>query len=613
MAKFRDLLVKFYRFMILVFGVFEISVIWAMSMFFTCFISSDENEITFFCKDKAPLNILIVIVFFAITFVLAKKSVITNFIGKLNDDAFFNQAKVIILWIITIMGILWVLITQYVPGSDQLDVMSSAYKYGVGDTAVVAAGGYLDRWPHNIGIATVERVISFFVGDFNVVFMQLLNVLGITLIYKKMVDTWEKLGGSRFSQICTLGCGIIFYPLIMYASFVYGNIWHVTLALISFDALVDYFDTKKSLCLAKCALAIGLSYVVKSSGILFFVALVIYAIVRGAIEKTKFYKVLLAIVIMCVSLGIFATVPKVVLAKSMKTELRESTGIWALIAMGLQEDGATAGWYNGYPLNVYYENNCDGPASEKAAKVELSNRLNYLFGDKHHAYEFFSKKIASTWIEPTYQSYWISQVRNHRVTFPKWLDSFMSAKGYTTAAKVFDIFQILIFTGTILWMILEDKRKFVDKAFLLLSFIGGFTFLLFWETKAQYTVTYFVLLFPYALTGFELLAGKCEAASAIKSANKPVLIYSALIIVFYLVGYKLDASHCLSNQNAAYDFYVSQWTESGFNESVYEINNIRAQMNAYNERIVDYIQRLEAEQKKNAEYERLLDENGIAH
>ena len=92
---------------------------------------------------------------------------------------------------------------------------------------MVQAGGYLDKWPHNIGITTVERVLAFFVGDFNITFMQLLNVIGIVLIYKKMVDTWDRLGGSRISQICTLVCGILFYPLIMYASFVYGNIWHV--------------------------------------------------------------------------------------------------------------------------------------------------------------------------------------------------------------------------------------------------------------------------------------------------------------------------------------------------------------------------------------------------
>ncbi|SFO21836.1 hypothetical protein SAMN04487831_11261 [Pseudobutyrivibrio sp. UC1225] len=590
-----NVLTRFYRVMLLIFGVGAISLIWTMSVFFNCFISSDDSEITFFCKDNAVVNLLVLLVFIGIMIILKKKSVIDGFIEKLNDDAFYSRLQVIMLRIIACIGLAWVLITQYVPGSDQLDVLSSAYKYGIRDVSVVQADGYLDRWPHNIGIATVERCLAIFVGDYNVVFMQLLNVVGITLIYKKIVETWDKFGGSRFSQVCTLACGIIFYPLIMYASFVYGNIWHVTLALIAFDAEVDYFETHKWTHILKCAVALGLSYMVKSSAVIFFVALVIFAIVKGAMDKTKVYKIFVVILAMFLSLGIFAVVPKMVLSKKMGIELRESTGIWGLIAMGLQEDGSTAGWYNGYPLFVYYANDCDGPASEKAAKEEAFNRIKFLFGDKHNAYEFFSRKIASTWIEPTYQSYWINQVRNHRVNFPKWLDAFMSVKGYVVAAKIFNFFQIIIFAGTILWLIFEDNKFFVLKSFLLLNFVGGFTFLLFWETKSQYTITYFIMLFPYAMNGFELLMDK--GVGVAKAANKPITIYAALIVILYMVGYVLDASNCIGMHNETYNNYVETFELPYTGESVRDINIIKAEK--------------ESHKDSSEYYYKMLQENGL--
>ena len=233
-------LIIFYRFMLILFGVAEVAVLWVMSVFFICFISSDTNEVTFFCKDNAFLNIFIIFIFIGILYFLYQKSVVDRFIRKLDDDICFEKTKSIMLRIIFIIALLWVVITQYVPGSDQLDVLSSAYKYGKHATDMVEAGGYLDKWPHNIGITTVERLLAIIVGDYNVVFMQLLNIPGIVLIYKAIVDTWAKVGGSRISQIITLGCGIAFYPMIMYASFVYGNIWSVTFALLAYETVIDY-------------------------------------------------------------------------------------------------------------------------------------------------------------------------------------------------------------------------------------------------------------------------------------------------------------------------------------------------------------------------------------
>ena len=591
-----DFIEKFYRIMLLLFGALEIALLWVMSVFFICYISSDTNEVTFFCKDNALLNIIVIVAFITLLFLLKKKDVISKFVDTLNDDKSFAKIKKYMLWMITIIGFLWVVITQYVSGSDQLDVLSSAYKYGIGATDMVEAGGYLDKWPHNIGITTIERLLAYLVGDFNIMFMQLLNVAGITLIYKKMAETWDKLGGSRFSQICTLASGIGFYPLIMYASFVYGNIWHVTLALIAFDAELDFFDKQEIKYIIKCAIALALSFLAKGSAIIFLVALVIYAIVRGITDKTKIYKVLILIVAMCLSVELFSIVPKTILSKTTGYEIRDD-GIWAFIAMGLQEDGTAPGWYNGYCLNVYYDNNRDTELAEQIAKEETFNRLNYLFSDKHNAYEFFSKKIASMWIEPTYQSYWVNQVRAHRVVFPAWLDAFMSAKGYTVAAKFFNFFQILVLTGMLLWICLEDKKEFSKKSFLLLCFVGGFTFNLMWETKSQYAITYYIMLFPYAFAGYEMLIEKGK--EFFKSANKTLMAYSIAVIALFLVAYRMDASYCLSQHNEEYTAYVEGWIEPELTESVNEINVMKAWLKGYEEQSIYF--------------QKLLNDNGIAY
>ncbi|MBE5916531.1 MAG: hypothetical protein E7273_06750 [Pseudobutyrivibrio ruminis] len=584
----------FYRFMLLLFGVFEIGILWAMSIFFICYMASDETEITFFCKDNAVLNIVVVVIFIGILYFLKKRLVIAGFVEKLNDDEFFRKFKTISLRIMAIVGFFWVIITQYVPGSDQLEVMSCAYKYGEHITDMVEASGYLDDWPHNIGITTVERLLAIFVGDFNIVFMQLLNVAGIVIGYKKLVEAWDKVGGSRLSQAGTLICGIIFYPMIMYASFVYGNIWSTTFAIIAFDAELVFFEKKRNIDIAKCAIAIALSFIIKGSAMIYLVAIIIYAIVRGLVNNIKVGKVLLISIACCLSVTLFSVIPRTILIKTMGYDIRND-GIWAFIAMGLQEDGTTAGWYNGYCLDVYYDNNRDTEIAEQIAKEETFNRLQYLFEDKHNAYEFFSKKIASTWIEPTYSSYWISQVRYHRVDFPDWLDKFMTAQSYAVAAKLFNFFLILIFTGMALYLIFEDKSKFTNKSFLFLSVVGGFTFLLFWETKSQYTITYFIWLFPYAIEGFEMLLNKSTVLKDVKTgANKPIFIYLISIAVLYMVGYKMDASYCLSKDNAVYAVYLSQWQQPDTAESVWDINYLKNDLEVEKEKNENYVELLES-------------------
>ncbi len=584
-------IISFYNIMLLLFGVLEIGLLWVMSIFFICYISSDSNEVTFFCKDNWLLNILCIVVFIVVLAILKKKAVMTSFSEKLADDNYFKKIKSVLFKTIIVIGVLWVLITQYVPGSDQLDVMASAYKYGAGQTDMVEAHGYLDKWLHNVGITTVERVFAIIVGDYNAVFMQLLNVLGIALIYKKLVDSWDKLGGSRLSQVCIYACGVIFYPLIMYASFVYGNIWSVTFALIAFDAELDFFEQNRYADIFKCALTLGLSYIVKGSGIIFVVAVVIYAIVRGAIDKAKWYKVAILIVLSCLSIMAFNVFPKMALAKVTNRELRDSDGIWSFIAMGLQENGTAPGWYNGYCLNVYYDNGRNSKVSEAIAKQEVLDRLEYLFSDKHHAFAFFSKKIASMWIEPTYQGYWINQVRTHRTVFPAWLDAFMSVKGYTIAAKIFDVFLVLTFTGNVLWLVLGDKKKFASQSFFLLSVVGGFTFHLSWEIKGQYAITYFVLLFPYAIAGYELLLEKGK--TSFKESNKDILAYVLAVAVIYMVAYKADASNCLSQHNVTYASYVKSWQAPYMTESIEDINRMKAQYQEaekLNVKLLDYVE-----------------------
>lgn len=164
----------------------------------------------------------------------------------------------------------------------------------------------------------------------------------------------------------------------------------------------------------------------------------------------------------------FAKVPKIIVERKTGYSLSQGVSSWSFIAMGLQDEKHAPGWSNGYNYNIYEESNCLTEVQEARAKADIAERLALFKENSHYAFEFFSQKIASMWTEPTYQAFWINQIRNHRVDFPEWLDWLMSTKGYTLVSSIFDYYQLLLFSGCLLWVLLEESAQFNTKSFLLL-------------------------------------------------------------------------------------------------------------------------------------------------
>lgn len=100
MTKAYNDIIKIYSLILLLFSAGALSIIWVMSMCFTCFIGGDEYEITYFCKDNVLLNIDSLILCLVVLIVLSKKSLITNFSSKLNDGIYFKGYKKRLLWML---------------------------------------------------------------------------------------------------------------------------------------------------------------------------------------------------------------------------------------------------------------------------------------------------------------------------------------------------------------------------------------------------------------------------------------------------------------------------------------------------------------------------------
>ena len=591
MEKLSSIIRNIYTYAVVICASAAMSVLCFISLISTCYMTSDELEMTFFCNDNTVANLLVITLFLAVLFFLRKIKVWEKVNAKIQDDKIYNKIKKILLLAILAIGSLWVFSTQYVPGSDQLDVVNCAHKLFIGETNMLEPGGYMDRYNNQLGLIVIDYFLARIWGDFNIMAFQLLNVLGLTLFYKKVVEILEIEDVSRIAQLGTLAMGIIFYPMILYTSFVYGTIWSVTLSLYAFYHVYRFLNDYKWWRIPVASIFMAVAIQVKNNVWILMIAILIYSLVHLFKDKKNILKILVLVFCLMLTALTVNKLPKAYIEKKTGYKLEQGITSWAFIAMGLQEGEKAPGWWNAYNYYSYDDNDYNSYGQSVEAKGEIKKSLQNFKADKPYAFRFFAQKITSIWSEPTYQSFWVNQIRNHRVTLPSWIDKSMTAPGYTKAANVLNFFQILLFLGVLLWLILEDKDIFLERSIFVLAFLGGFMFHLFWEAKSQYTVTFVAMLIPCAIMGYQLLLERLKGdtvKAVITNASVHItpLVVATVAVASFIIAYVTIGDHCLTLHNPTYQTYLDKWEKPYTNETVLDIANMKAEINGHEDFIV---------------------------
>ena len=76
---------------------------------------------------------------------------------------------------------------------------------------------------------------------------------------------------------------------------------------------------------------------------------------------------------------------------------------------------------------------------------------------------------------------------------------------YNVLVQYMDTMETIIFFGTLIYIVINFKKIKFKEMFFAIVFIGGFIFHIIWEAKCQYTITYFILIIPYAVKGYSTL------------------------------------------------------------------------------------------------------------
>ncbi len=459
-------------------------------------------EHTFFMPDHFLQHIIVFAVFsLLLVFVKAKA-------GRRTVDFLKKYKKYTVPVFSVLSGILAVavvLASRYSPKFDQAHVVEIAAQLNRHDLSALEPGGYLCVFPFQLGIIIYYQLLSLLFGDLNYVAFQIVNAVLIAVscyLLAKICGLLCREGQSRNYETGTAVLGLLFVPYLLYATFLYGTVVGMTLALLSVYTMLLHERNLKLPYLLVSALSIGIASVLKSNYQIIMIAQIIYLVFvclrdRRTDRKRLIRRVLLVLaMVSCFALCSFGVNRYL---KSLSAgESVEGIPMSAWVAMGLQDGKGAPGWYNGYNNAVFAENGFDHDKTQAAVKEEIKRIVKGYPKDITASISFFVKKVSSQWNNPTFQSLWILEGRQGK----EGLDWLLSGNGRYLYIFFTNLLHTWILTGAFLYAVLRYKKSSFDEMVLPVAFIGGFLFHIVWEAEGLYAILYFPLLLPLSVCGY---------------------------------------------------------------------------------------------------------------
>ena len=468
----------------------------------TTILVPDSSGGHFFLPDSTFHNLLVILLFFAACILARKIPVVSQFISRLEtDEHFFKQSRRTILFVTGIMALIWVLSTQFVPSSDQLKIQKGVYDLHIQDWSLFLEGEYFYRYPNQYGLLLLSYVFSFLFGSQNYVLFQFMNVAGLLLFLWGLSEICECFGFRRTVQLGVSLEGLVFFPLILYCSYIYGTILGIAFSVLALRSECRFLQRGRFRDAWLSAGFILFAMLIKSNFMIYMIGMIIYALVE--LIRHRKPAIIVFVFLICIS-GLFVSfAPRMALEHITGLSLNQPMSSWSWIAMGLSDGRRAPGAWN--DLGLYEQAGFRTYEHGILSKQLIKDRVLYFLDNKGDALRFFTQKLAYEWNDPTFQSFWSLRMLKAQINQSSLIWSLVNTNNAYYAAHILNYIQAIHLAGVFFYCILFCREQKICLSILPLIFIGGFIFYIFWEAGPRYTVLFYVLLFPLAFAGYDRL------------------------------------------------------------------------------------------------------------
>lgn len=343
------------------------------------------------------------------------------------------------------LGILLILFGRTVPAADALSVYNAAAEWILGNTDIIhPTVSYLSYYPQQIGLmAFLELLLRIWnLTGLSAPAWHFIKLVYVCLLcgavwfqYLSLQYLWpEKYKKISCCYLVLVCCNL---PMIMYSSFVYGEIpsfaalsvgWYLLLRLLGSvspdssyrdnvsrnDApsvtAYDYVPRMLRQILFTgfgSILFLTLSVMLRKNSLIPVIAVLLVllfeALRPGRNGKMRLGLLIMAVCLAVTSVGILPLMQKCYEKKAGNTL---SSGVTAMsyLAMGMQEASRGCGWYNGFNIDTYDTAGMDTAIANEISRLAIDERLTYFREHPGYTADFYLHKHLSQWADGTYAS-----------------------------------------------------------------------------------------------------------------------------------------------------------------------------------------------------------------
>lgn len=458
------------------------------------------SEIITYEVDNIVINIVMVVFFCAILYFLNKV------LKKVNEKVLIIIGCIVI----GIVGIFWVNYIGSPVKADQKMIYMISLEFLNGDFHSLEKPYYLFNHPLQLGILYFTMIIYKLIGYQSPLVFQNLNIIFVItcaiLLYKICNIIYKNKNINRILLIL-----LPMYIILPMASvLVYGNIVGLMFALLGIFLIFKYLESRKIRYLLLSVIPVIFSIILKQNYQIFLIAISIILI----LDLIKMFRKEIVFWLIGVMSLIFLINPVIYFITEKVTGKNVNDGIpmSAYIAMGIYEKfDRPSGWYNAEfnVESVYIDNDYNSEKANEESINVIKDRIVYFVNNPKEMLLFYGEKIASTWLEPAFQTLWFSHpaeeyeaVKEHFESH-KYIMSFLTGDVAQLIVKYLDVFEIIVFGSSFIFIIMSLKKKAINHQNIIFSliFLGGFLFHILWETKSVYVIPFYYLLLPLAAGG----------------------------------------------------------------------------------------------------------------
>ena len=427
---------------------------------------------------------------------------------------------------------------QVHPQGDQLAISNGAVGMRKYDFSLFKNNSYFVYWPFQARILVFLWGFFTVFGNLNYIAFHIMNAFCIVISLNLVAEISGMAGGENEAgrKTAVLFACMLFWPYLFYVTFVYGNIVGFTCITASVFMLMRYLQRHRKRDLAGVAVFCVAGVWLKNTFLIFMVAIFIFLLLDFC--QRRYYASLAGILCNAVLESLTGYASDALVEKRLGFSLTDGPPMigWVTMAFGEDENGRPVK-FDGYNRDVYLDNDLDTEKAQEAAVAELKRRLVNLTDTPEHFVRFMGQKIAIEWNEPTFESLVVNNRQETQTEQSELIRGMLQENNRNVLLKFANLFHALVLLGALSWVLCKGREEETARLFFAVVFIGGFLFQLAWETYAQYTLFYFLLLIPYAVSGYLAMADNVEGCLRQRRADQRLLAgFGTAGVVLLLVG-----------------------------------------------------------------------------